>query len=53
MVFANEVRRYRRAMREWDEPDRNDDTVIVVEFTALVVAMLLGIGFTIVKLLPW
>ena len=40
-------------MRDWDEPDRNDDLAIVVEFAVLVVAMLLGIGFAVVELLPW
>lgn len=40
-------------MRDWDEPDRSDDSDIVIEFTALLVAMLFGIGFAVVKLLPW
>lgn len=50
MVFANEIRCYRRAMRDWDEPDRNDGIAIVVEF---VFAMLLGIAFAVIELLPW
>ncbi|MCV0382606.1 MAG: hypothetical protein K5799_03995 [Erythrobacter sp.] len=53
MVFACNIRCYRRAMRDWGEPDRDDDTAIVVEFAALVVAMLLGIGFAVVELFPW
>ena len=53
MVFANEIRCYCKAMRDWHEPDKNDDLAFVVEFTALLVAMLLGVGFVVVELLPW
>ena len=53
MVFANEIRCYRRAMRDWDEPDRNDGIAIVVEFVGLVFALLLGIAFAVIELLPW
>ena len=40
-------------MRDWHEPGKNDDLAIGFEFAALLVAMLLGVGFVVVELLPW